>query len=55
MRLMVRQGEDWVAGEQLLEEALMVVVDSKLNKSQLCGLAGKWPTRSVWTEVQPGD
>lgn len=29
----------------------MILMDSKLNKSQLCGLAARWPTVAIWTEV----
>lgn len=42
-------------GSSSVEGALVVFVESELNKSQLCSLTAKWPTKPVWTEVQPGE
>lgn len=45
---------EWL-GSSSVEEALLVFVESKLNKSQLCSLAAKWPAKSAWTEILPGE
>lgn len=46
------KGKTEQLGSSSVEE---VFVESKLNKSQLCSLTARWPTKPVWTEVQPGE
>lgn len=49
------KGKTEQLGSSSVEEALEVCMESKLNKSQLCSLTARWPTKPVWTEVRPGE